>query len=866
MRDAHRRGGAATTGVRRPAGGSSPARRRYADAVGLGRGAGAAGSVAGRRGAEARVRGRGGLRAVAQAALLVAAALALTSTPARAALHLRVGLYQNSPKVGLDASGKPEGIFVDLIEGIAEAEGWSIEFVPGTWAEGLDRLAAGEIDLMPDVALTREREELYAFHSEPVLSDWFQIYARDDSGIRSVMDLDGKRVSLLERSVQQEAFQKAVLGFDVNAELVPFPDYAAAFAAVEGGACDAVIANRFYGVAHSRESGLEDTAIIFNPTRLYFAAPKSGDPAVLAAIDQHLAAWKAEPDSPYYQTLRRWTSESVGVGLPVWVYYAGALALALFLLSTVWGAALRHRVAARTEELRASEERFRLIMENLADLVAVLDLAGRRIYNSPSYQGLLGDADGLRGTLSFDEVHPDDRERVEAAFKETVRSGVGQRLEYRLVSRCGRVRHIESQGSVIRDDRGRVANVVVVSRDVTERRETEARIEESERKYRELVEHANSIILRWSREGAVLFLNEFGQRFFGYAEGELLGCHVVGTIVPESEDGGRDLSSFMDDICANPAAYEQNVNQNMRRNGERVWVAWTNKVVLGDDGQVVEILSIGTDITERRLAEDALRELNLTLERRVAERTVELAVARDRAEEADRIKSAFLATMSHELRTPLNSIIGFTGILLQGLAGPLNDEQTKQLGMIQGSGRHLLALINDVLDISKIEAGQIEIHWESVSVPDVVQRAAESVMPLAAKKGLSLVTRVAPEVGTLTSDARRLGQVLLNLLSNAVKFTEAGEVSLECRQDDGSVVFRVRDTGIGIRHEDLETLFKPFRQIDTGLTRQHEGTGLGLAICKRLAERLGGTIGVESEWGEGSTFTVALPIEPGAAP
>lgn len=511
------------------------------------------------------------------------------------------------------------------------------------------------------------------------------------------------------------------------------------------------------------------------------------------------------------------------------------------------------------EALRQSEEQLRLIMENLADLVAVLDPDGRRLYNSPSYQGILGDVGRLRGSSSFDQIHPDDRERVRCAFAETVRTGVGQRLEYRMMDRDGGIRHIESQGSVIRDQHGDVSRVLVVSRDVTDRRLAAERVEASERKYRELVQHANSIILRWTRDGRIVFLNEYGQRFFGYTEAEIYGRHVVGTIVPASESGGRDLPSLMDGICANPAAFEQNENENVRRDGERVWIAWTNKVVLDERGQVREILSIGTDVTERKRAEEAVRELNVTLERRVAERTAELAVAKERAEEADHIKSAFLATMSHELRTPLNSIIGFTGILMQGLAGPLSEEQTKQLGMVQSSGRHLLALVNDVLDISKIEAGEIEIHREPFEVRDVMRKVALSVAPLAERKALRLVTEVAPEVGSLTSDRRRVEQILLNLLSNAVKFTERGEVLLCCRPEGDRVVFRVRDTGIGIGPEHLEGLFRPFYQVDTGLTRQHEGTGLGLAICRRLTERLGGSIEVESRPGEGSTFTVALP-------
>jgi PAS domain S-box-containing protein len=410
--------------------------------------------------------------------------------------------------------------------------------------------------------------------------------------------------------------------------------------------------------------------------------------------------------------------------------------------------------------------------------------------------------------------------------------------------------------------------LIGVGIDISERKHAQDRLNESERQYRELVKHANSIILHWSRDGHVIFLNEFGQRFFGYTDDEIRGLHVVGTIVPESDTGGRDLKPLMDEICANPVAFEQNINENMRRNGERVWIAWTNKVALDAHGQVTEILSIGTDITAQKRAEDELRTTQASLEQRVLDRTAALAKAMHAAEAADRIKSAFLATMSHELRTPLNSIIGFTGLVLQGLAGPLNPEQSKQLGMVRTSAHHLLELINDVLDISRIEAGQLEIRSRSFELRESIDRVIGLVGPLAEKKGLALELVMDTPLGEMVSDRRRVEQILINLLNNAIKFTERGTVTLSATCVNAAtsgastmaVRLRVADTGIGIRSGDLDRLFQPFHQVDSGLTRQHEGTGLGLAICRRLSGLLSGEIAATSQWGKGSEFTVTLPL------
>ncbi len=527
----------------------------------------------------------------------------------------------------------------------------------------------------------------------------------------------------------------------------------------------------------------------------------------------------------------------------------------------------------RAEEERwTSEARYRTLFDYAPDGIVIADTESYYLDANASICRMLGyPRQELIGMHASNIVASAEIAHVRPAL-DAINAKSDYQREWQFLRKDGSLFPAEVIATQMPD-----GNILGMIRDITERKQAETRVAESEQKYRELVELANSIILRWNSEGQITFLNEFGQQYFGYSVEEIFGRPVIGTIVPTIDITGQDLQALMDQIRLDPDSFEKNVNENMRRNGERVWISWTNRIVRDDHDQVVEILSVGTDVTEQRRAEMALYDLNVTLEQKVIERTAEVQSALVRAEAADQLKSAFLATMSHELRTPLNSIIGFTGIILQGLAGPLNAEQSKQLGMVRNSARHLLELINDVLDISKIEAGQLEVHAEPFDLQASIERVTALVRPLAEHKGLSLTLAVSSDIGTMVSDRRRVEQILLNLLNNAIKFTEQGNVVLAAEIVTGfqlshetapqpAVCLRVTDTGIGIKPEDLGKLFQPFRQIDTGLTRKHDGTGLGLAICRKLASLLNGEVSAASEWNQGSTFTVTLPLQRSVAP
>ncbi len=350
----------------------------------------------------------------------------------------------------------------------------------------------------------------------------------------------------------------------------------------------------------------------------------------------------------------------------------------------------------------------------------------------------------------------------------------------------------------------------------------------------DLLEHLPDAMIVVGPDGRIVFVNAQAEALFGHDRGDLIG-HSVEMLLPARHREAH--LSHRGGFFAQPRTRAMGASQRLfglRRNGDEFPVEISLSPLRTDDG--VFVSSAIRDATARKQFEQSLLQ-------------------------ASRLKSEFLANMSHELRTPLNGVIGFSELLLDPRIGPLNPRQRGFVSDILSSGRHLLQLINDVLDLSKVEAGKMQLYPETFTVPEAVEEVCAVIEQLARSKHIVVHRRLDRSIEQVTLDRQRFKQVLFNLLSNAVKFTEdGGEVGVEVEAlDDHCLRLCVRDTGIGIRSEDLDRLFVEFQQIDSGMARRYEGTGLGLALTRKLVECQDGRIAVNSQPGRGSTFTVVLP-------
>jgi PAS domain S-box-containing protein len=560
-------------------------------------------------------------------------------------------------------------------------------------------------------------------------------------------------------------------------------------------------------------------------------------------------------DCPIYQCVENGTGAHVDNevawrkdGIPIPVAYSSE---PIVLHGSTEGAVVTMRDVseqrAAREALQSSERRLRLALAAGRMGTWLWDARTNRVHWDEALEKVFGLEHGAFGgtyDAFLELVHPDDRAYVIEKINEAGRNGADYEIEFRVRCPDGTLRWIDDRGQVLSDPAGKRIGITGVCWDSTERREAELELRLSEARQRAVLETALDGIVSIDRESRIIEFNPAAERIFGYRREDVIGKPMPDLIIPPPLRAGH-------------------------RSGIERHLKTGHSVILGQRVELVALRADGTEFpVELAISRISGEPPTFTgYVRDITERRryeADLKAARDAAEYANQAKSQFLASMSHELRTPLNAIIGYSE-MLQEEAGELGAaELLPDLAKIHTAGRHLLDLINDVLDLSKIEAGRMELFRETFDVCSAARDVVDTALPLAQKNGNELVLNCPEGAGSMHADLTKLRQSLLNLLSNASKFTQNGTVRLDIEPRTGSsgdrILFRVSDTGIGIEPENVERLFEPFEQADASTSRRFGGTGLGLALSRRFCRLMGGDLRATSTPGKGSVFTIDLPV------
>lgn len=512
------------------------------------------------------------------------------------------------------------------------------------------------------------------------------------------------------------------------------------------------------------------------------------------------------------------------------------------------GALLNITARVQAEEaLRQSEKQLRFIANHAPVMLAQCDDAKRYTFVNQSYAELFGlQVYELIGRYAKDilgdEVFSDACPHMNAAL-------AGQRSAYNLTlpSASGSQRVVSVRYSPEHDETGRVVGFIAAAQDITERKQAEERAKTAHTMLNQAFERVSDAFVALDKDWRYTFVNARAAEIFNRQPEDLIGKHIW-TEFPDGIDQPFHRAYERAMAEQEPVQFVDYYQPFDR---------WFENIVYPSP----EGLSIYFhDITERKQAELELEKNREHLEERVEQRTRELAEANEHLQGLDRMKSMFIASMSHELRTPMNSILGFTDLILQGVSGEINDLQRDQLKRVHGAGKHLLLLISDIIDLSKVEAGKIEAYASDFELGEMLDEAVQNHCIVAEKKGLSLVLEPPLADIAMFTDRARLLQCLLNLVSNALKYSIQGSISISAQQLNEGVIIEVKDTGIGISEDESKQLFQPFVRLDSELTIKAGGTGLGLYLSRKLmTEVLAGSISVESQPGVGSCFRLHLP-------
>jgi PAS domain S-box-containing protein len=767
---------------------------------------------------------------------------------------VRVGVYENEPKIFTDEYGKVSGFWPDIITNIASQEGWDIQYIHGTWAESLDRLKNNEIDIMPDVAYSDDREGIYSFSRETVYVSWSRVYVPEGTEINALPDLEGKKIAVLKGSINVEGpdgIKKLVSSFDLDSTFIETDSYLSVFKLLQNKQVDAGVVSKDFGYLHREEFNVTETAIVFQPVRLYFAFPPESDikPYLMERLDYQVKTLKADGNSLYFQVLDKW----LGVGtidkpvIPdfIWWILIGIAALVILLGSGI--GMFQYQVKRKTKELaeeitehkrtenilRLSEEKYRSTLDSMMEGCQIIDFDWRYVYlNDPAIEHSRRKKEEMLGRTMM-EIYPGiENHGFFSDLKRCMEARTPKRNEYLFSYADGFQGWLEICMEPVPE------GLFLLSLDINEKKQAEKALRESEEKLRDIFEAVPEGISIVDLNNIVLDVNQAVVKMHGLkSKAEMVGEEALAYV---AEKDKQIAVKFKEETLKNGIVIDAVINL-LRKDGSEFPAELSAAVIKDEMNNPTGLIAITTDITGRMQASEEHQKI------------VEYR-------ELDRVKTNLLSTISHELRTPLASIKGYSSLLLM-YDHKLNKEQKHEsIEAIDRSTDRLTELIDHLLDISRLEAGILKLTIQPVKPREIITTAVDETKLRSPQ--FHFKKEITGRIPTIMADGRRLRQVIDNILENAVKYSpENTEITAHMEVKGDDLLISIADQGRGIDRSEFQKIFERMYRIEQRLQKDPGGLGLGLSLCKALVEAHHGRIWVESELGRGSTFFFTIPLK-----
>ncbi len=767
---------------------------------------------------------------------------------------IKIGLYENPPKIFIGKSGHASGFFPELIDHIAEKEGWKLRWVPGTWKECLERLANNEIDIMPDTGWTESRSKMFAFNQETALLSWTELYVKKGSHLESFLDLKGKTIAGLAGSFNLNGpggIKDITTKFEIDCKFLELDDYVDVFNALENGDADIGITNKDFGALSEGKFDVQRTSIILQPARMQFALTKNAtlSPYLIEKIDTHLRALKKNNKSIYYQALDKWFGQhEIKSFVPKWLVWAGLIGAGLLAVMFLGNILLKKQVRSKTflleneiekkkqteKELFKAKEEWRQIFESVGHVTLLLNDQYEIISaNSAACKATMLSAEDMVGKKCYEVFHRLNNAPAECPLSKMIHSKGIETMEMEVEALNGTF--LVSCMPVV-DDSGKINKIIHIATDITKLKETENNLRKSEQKFRATIADLDEGFYSSTLDGVLLDHNRSFNRILGFD----LSQDLIGIKLPDFWQNPDDRKEYIEELTTKGSVTDYLINAKTV-NGKKISIMANSHVVSDESGSSVRIDGTFLDYTERQSLQAQLLQAQ-------------------KMESIGRLAGG----VAHDYNNALSAIIGFTEIAIDDVdpEGPVRDN----LDEVLKAAKHATDITRQLLAFARKQ----NIQPRSLDLNENVEGALKMLRRLIGED-IDLVWQPRAGLWPIWMDPSQIDQILANLCVNARDAIEdVGKVTIEtdtvvfdkdyCADHSGFVPGKfvklsVSDNGCGMDQTVLGMIFEPFfttKDVD-------EGTGLGLATVYGIVKQNNGFINVYSEPGKGSTFKIYLP-------